>query len=428
MPTPIDDITVLKEFNEEREAEPPEARAAIWAAMEARMDAAASEARAFGEAVAGSAPPAPPRGGRRFLSGGRREPSRRRRLGLAFAGAAFAAAVVAGTLVLSSGPTAQPASAAEILHQAADAAAELPATSVPGPGQYLYRKERMIGVQSWRSPLPPLSSDLPSGIAGATMHGPHAYNALMPTTTESWTDGEGGGRRRLELGALQFWSKAEEAHWKAAGSPLPAPFSAEYQHRYRKTQFEDALEANSKVVDTETEGYGKSFHFPDTSKLPTAPKALRRAAEANQLEYTGFNHTGGQKAHLDAGGAKEELLNVLQEGFPTPRLQAAIFDALAELPGIKVETGVTDGLGREGDAIRATVGRGLPTAHGLRSDYIFSPETGELLADRVVLVHPERAESFYRELPAGTVVYERDYIAEATVDSTKATGQGGGAG
>jgi hypothetical protein len=137
MPTPTDDITVMKNFNVERDTEPPEARAAIWAAMEARMELAT--------------PPA------------RRPSRRRRRLGLAFAGATCAAAVVAGALVLSSGPTAQPAGAAEILHQAADAAAELPATSVPGPGQFLYRKERMIGIQSWRSPLPLLSSDLPSG-------------------------------------------------------------------------------------------------------------------------------------------------------------------------------------------------------------------------------------------------------------------------
>jgi hypothetical protein len=405
MPTPTDDITVMKDFNVERDTEPPEARAAIWAAMEARMDAAANEARAFGEAVAGSAPPRK-----------RREPRRRRRLGLAFAGATFAAAVVAGALVLSSGPTAQPAGAAEILHQAADAAAELPATSVPGPGQFLYRKEQRIDVQGWRSPLPLPSADIPGGTVGGTMHGPHAYNALVPVTTESWTDNEGGGRRREELGALQFWSKAEEAHWKAGGSPLPAPFDPEFQQRYAKTAFGKPLEVNSKVVDTETGGYGETFHFPDTSKLPTEPKALRQAAEGNELEYTGFNHAGGKKTHLDADETKEELLNVLQEGFPTPQLQAAIFDALAELPGMKVERGATDGLGREGDAIPAY------SEHGMRSEYIFSPETGELLAVRDMLVDPAAAGPFLKGLPAGTVVSERDFIAEAGVDSTKSTG------
>jgi hypothetical protein len=390
MPTPTDDLTVIKEFRAERDTEPPEARAAIWAAMEARMELAT--------------PPA------------RRPSRRRRRLGLAFAGATFAAAVVAGTLVLSSGPTAQPASAAEILHQAADAAAELPATSVPGPGQFLYRKEQRIGIQGWRSPLPPLSADFPAGGIGMTLHGPHAYNALVPVTTESWTDDKGGGRHREELGTLKFWSQAEKARWKAAGSPLPAPFDPEYQQRYAKTAFGKPLEVNSKVVDTESKGFG-NFDFPDTSKVPTEPKALRQAAEANRLEYTGFNHIGGKKTHLDAQETKKELLNVLQEGFPTPQLQATVFDALAELPGMKVERGATDGLGREGDAIRAY------SEQGMRSEYIFSPETGELLAFRDMLVDPAAARSFLKELPAGTVVGERDYIEEASVDSTKETGR-----
>jgi hypothetical protein len=412
MQTPIDDIAAMRDFNREREAEPPEARAAIWAALEARMEAASAEARAFGEAVAGSSPPAPPRGrGRLFRQ---REPFRRRWLGLAFGGATVAAAVVAGVVVLSSGPTATPASAAEILHEAADAAAQLPATSVPGPGQFLYRKEYAIGVQGWRSPLPPQSADYAAGFLGGTMHGPHAFNALVPVTTESWTDDKGGGRRRQELGALQFWSKAEEAHWKEAGSPLPAPFDPEYQQRYRKTQFEGAREANRKVVDTESKGWG-NFHFPDTSKLPTEPAALRRAAESNRLEYTGFNHVAGKKKSLDPQETKEELLNVLQEGFPTPQLQAAIFDALAELPGIKLTRDATDSLGRHGDAITTT------DTEGVRYESLFDPKTGELLAQRGTLVDP-KGHRFLEEVPAGTVIYERDFIAEAGVGSTSARG------
>jgi hypothetical protein len=39
-----------------------------------------------------------------------------------------------------------------------------------------------------------------------------------------------------------------------------------------------------------------------------------------------------------------------------------------------------------------------------------------------VLVDPKVAGSFYQELPAGTLVDERDYVEEATVDSTEETG------
>jgi hypothetical protein len=405
----MDDLTAIRSFRAERDAEPPEAREAIWRALEARMEAATAEARAFGEAVAGAQPPASSRSRRRDFF------SRRRRV-LAFAGAIVVAAIVAGALVLSSGPTAQRASAAAILHEAAAAASEGPATSVPGPGQFLYRKERRLEIQGWRHPLPPENSGIPNGGIGMTLHGPHAYNALVPQTVESWTDDKGGGRRREVLGTLQFWSKEEEARWKAAGSPLPAPFDPEGQQRYKATAYPNALELNSKVVDTESKGWG-NFNFPDTSKLPTEPKALRREAEANELEYAGFNHVGGTSPkHLDPQETREELMNVLQEGFPTPRLQAATFDALAELPGTTVESEATDGIGRKGDAIEREVG------HGVRSEYLFSPETGELLAERSVLLEPAASRSFLKELPAGTVISERDFIEEVGVDSTTETG------
>ena len=58
---PMDELTVMKGFRAERDAEPAEAREAIWRALEARMDAAAAEARSFGEAVAGAELPTPSR-------------------------------------------------------------------------------------------------------------------------------------------------------------------------------------------------------------------------------------------------------------------------------------------------------------------------------------------------------------------------------
>lgn len=224
----MDELTVMQGFRAERDAEVPEAREAIWRALEARMDAATAEARAFGEAVAGSGAPAHTPRRRPGLPGARRGlPSRRRLLVFAAAAApaAAGAAIVAGALVLSSGPTAQPASAAEILHQAAMAAtaSDAPVTTVPGAGQYLFRKEQRLTLQGWRSPLPPVSADIASGGIGMTLSGPHAYNALVPLTVSSWTDSKGGGRRREVLGTLQFWSKKEEARWQAAGSPLPSP-------------------------------------------------------------------------------------------------------------------------------------------------------------------------------------------------------------
>jgi hypothetical protein len=97
---------------------------------------------------------------------------------------------------------------------------------------------------------------------------------------------------------------------------------------------------------------------------------------------------------------------------PSPRLQAAIFNALAELPGIVIQTGAADGLGRDGDAIV------LQTEEGVRSEAIFVPATGEMLATRSVVVDPAAGRSF-DELPAGTTLSETDLIESGIVDSTE---------
>lgn len=409
----MDDLTALKSFRAERDEVPPAAREAVWRALEARIEAEAEESLAFGEALARTAPrPATVRR-RRGLGA-----VRGRRV-VAFAAAVLVAAVVAGALVLKSGPTAEPASAAEILHQAASAAAaaDAPSTLVPGPGQYLYRDEKRLGVEGWVSPVPHPNEPIATATMGGTMNGPHGYNALLATRSQSWLGDEGQGRRREVLVGTTFWSPEEEGRWQRAGSPLPPPWNPEYRQIYRSA-YEGATVQNTRVIDELMKGYGdtpRPFHFPDTSMLPTEAVVLRQQAEANELDYTGFNHVGGpEPKQLDAKETKEELLNVLQEGFPSPPLQAAIFNALAELSGISVLSGVTDGVGREGSAIVARVEDGVEWLT------IFDPESGELLGTRGILVDPS-ARGGLKGIPAGTVIDERDFLGVGVVDSTEET-------
>jgi hypothetical protein len=411
----MNELTLMQSFRAERDAEPAEAREAIWRALEARIEAATEESLAFGEAVARTAPrPATVRR-RRGL------PAVRGRRVLIFAAAALLAAIATSVLVLRSGPTAQPASAAEILHEAASAAAaaDAPTTLVPGPGKYLYRDEQRLGVEGWVSPVPHPDEAIPTASMGAPMKGPHAYNGLLATRSQTWLGDEGQGRRRDVLAGLDFWSKTEEGRWHAAGSPLPPPWNPEYRQIY-KSAYEGATEQNTHVIDELMKGYGdtrRPFHFPDTSMLPTEAPALRQEAEANELDYTGFNHVGGKEPkQLDAKETKEELLNVLQEGFPSPPLQAAIFNALAELPGIKVIRDTTDGTGRHGAGIVARV------EDGVESQTIFDPDTGELLGTRAILVDP--GTRGLEGIPAGTIIDERDFLAVGVVDSTDEVPEG----
>jgi hypothetical protein len=89
----MDDLTLIRNFRAERADDDPRARDAARRALEARFDSASTIS------------PAPPtRSPRRGL--------------VALAGAGAIGAIAAAILVLSSGPTAEPA-AAEVLRQAA---------------------------------------------------------------------------------------------------------------------------------------------------------------------------------------------------------------------------------------------------------------------------------------------------------------------
>jgi hypothetical protein len=384
----MDELTVMRSFRAERVKQNPTARAAAWQALEARFD----------PPPAASATPA--RSGGLFF--------RRRHL-LAFAGAGAVAAAVAGILVLSSGPTAQPA-AAEILHKtAAVAAASDAPAEIPGPGQFFYTKFKRLELEGW-IPVDSASADEPLGMRGGVLDRPGAFNALMPTTQEWWTAPNGAGRIREVAGTPQFLTKEERSRWEAAGSRLPAPFDPEYQQKY-PLAFEGALELRRGVVDTEHPKM-KGFHFPATSSLPTEPKALRHAVESNQISVHGFNLMYPSAKRLDSERTIAELFNILREGNPSAQLRTAAFNALAELPGIEVHTDATDFLGRQGDAIRS-----IDPKTGGGTEFIFDPGTSALLAERSFLGDRERS-PYLKGLPAGLTLRETAYLETGVVDST----------
>lgn len=395
----MDDLTLIRSFRAERADDDPRARTAAWQALQARLESA-------------PATPVPITTAAR-----RRRLLPRRRHLLAFAGAAVAAAAVAGVLVLGSGPTAQPA-AAEILHKTAAVAASPdapPSSPLPGPGQFLYEKVKRLELLSW-NPDSFSSGSEPAGCSGCLLTGPNAagaFTALQPTTQESWTAPDGAGRHREVAGSPRFLTHEEQARWEAAGSRLPAPFDPEYQRKY-PLAFGNALEVRRGVVDTEHESL-KNFHFPDTSSLPTEPEALRRAVESNQISVGGFNLMYPSAKRLDTKRTIAELFNILQEGNPSAQLRAAAFNALAELPGIEVNTGSTDFLGRRGDAIRSVDSK---TGGGM--EFIFDPNTSAMLAERTFL--GDREPSPYRKgLPAGLTLRETAYLETGVADSTHET-------
>jgi len=397
----MDELTVMRSFRAERVEQNPTARAAARRALEARFDSA----RAAG------ASSVPPRPGGLFFG--------RRRL-LAFAGASAIAVALAGIVVLSSSPTTQPA-AAEVLRHTAALAAEADApTEIPGPGQFLYRKFNRVELKGW---VPGGEPGGPSSNSGGEINQPDAFNGLESTTQEEWLAPDGAGRERRVAGTPQFFSSQERSRWEAAGSPLPVPFDLEYQKKYRAAFREGnpelkgfrLLELGKGVADTENPPLA-GFHFPDTSSLPTEPKALQHAVEDNTISVRGFNLMYPSAKHLDSKQTSAELINILLEGESLrPQLRAAIFDALAELPGIEVNTNATDSLGRHGYAISS-----IDPKTGGGEEFIFDPDTSEILAKRW-FTGDHGGDPSLKGVPAGTTISETAYLETGVVDSTHET-------
>ena len=159
------------------------------------------------------------------------------------------------------------------------------------------------------------------------------------------------------------------------------------------------------------------------STTPTPPscrpnrRPSARQVEANSIEVQRLQPavSAGRTARRP-NRRRKSWSTCCTKASPSPQLQAAIFNALAELPGIAIQTGATDGLGREGAAIVAGDRRRGPLGSDLRPD------------DRRRRSPPARCWSIRRpaaasrNCPAGTTVRREDLIEAGVVDSTEETG------
>ena len=105
----------------------------------------------------------------------------------------------------------------------------------------------------------------------------------------------------------------------------------------------------------------------------------------------------------------EQLGDALREGPAPPALRAGLYRALALVPGIELLGGRSDSRGRAGTAVAFTAG-------GRRSELIFDPETGDMLAEQTVITDPRQARL---PLAAGTVIGDTVYLRRAVTDTTR---------
>ncbi|GAB2860767.1 hypothetical protein GCM10027176_73730 [Actinoallomurus bryophytorum] len=287
-------------------------------------------------------------------------PAKRRiapRLLIAGAAAASVATAAAVVVVTGSGgedhhvrrPTAAPRrlDARTVLLASAVSAAKAPATS----GRYWYTDERTSSYvdQLLGRPQrtktgrirPPAVTKLP-------------YGGFVSTGQESWIARDGSDRSRTITGIgsqTTFPTKADEAKWKAAGSPeLLTP-----QKR----------SVNDYGIPLRFTIGGRQVTMAALRKLPTSAPRL----EADLNRRFRADHAGADGFTLYVWETAADLL----AGPITPGTKAALYRVLAGLPGIKNAGAAKDRLGRAGTALA------LPDSDG-ESRLIVDQRSGALLA------------------------------------------------
>jgi hypothetical protein len=317
-----------------------------------RRHRVASLRRARGTPAAGPGPDptgavGPADAGRR--PGGNRRPGGRRRAGRRVGiAAAAAAAVLAGGIVLTSddgGPIAATPAAAAVLDRAAVAAVRAEPLPVPGPGQVLY--VRTTGKQYEGS-----------GRYCSSVH-------------ETWQPVDPGADTRIRIRRTDGIVVTS-----ATADPTTMP--------------KEAGCFQSSFDDVDPPGVGPSAGPTDFAALPTDPAALYAEIVSRYDGSSASKDEASLVALTDLAGTNSPYL--------TPALRAAIYRAMALVPGVDVVGSGVDALGRTGTVLART-----EPVRGTRAEFILDPATGQILGDRHRVVDPGDAEA---DVPAGTVTWQ----------------------
>jgi hypothetical protein len=286
-------------------------------------------------------------------------------------------------------------------------AAGSPSTSetprTPGPGQFLYTKTKVVQLEGWE----------PEGRGAGTRDKPrhfttnllgpeaNALPALVTTLKEVWMAPDGTTRERETLDQVEFLSPEDQRRWEEAGSPPPFAYDPT-EHEVKRDRLGQPLK---EYASRSWRGSHEFDGVTKLSRLPTEPQTLRLAIENRRSPSSDPSPAGTERGATTA----ERLLEILREPITSPALRAAAFEALAEIPGIGLEHGVTDAAGRHGDAIAWVRDRGFG------SRVIFDLRTSAILAEAEMIFNAAAAD--YPGVPDGTPFRETAYLKSAVVNS-----------
>lgn len=305
----------------------------------------------------------------------RRTGRSRRRMATRIAVGSLAIAIAIPVAFPGGGTGGADPAAAAVLHRVALRAAQQPPEPAPRPGQYLYTRSESSATHLY--------------VVGDG----NTFMFETPSIRESWIGPDGSGRILNTPGPVTFPTQRDRAAWLAAGAP-----SLEW------------------VVD----GGGEFGHFgpgeltfADHSELPTDPEELLELIERREL-------VGGPAGDWETFVIVGDLL---REAYATPKVRAALYQVVAELPGVELVGRVLDPAGRPGMAVAYT-----EPSSDARSRYelTFDPVTAELLGEGEVLVADSTVDvesggpgaTYGGVGPAGTHTFTTTYLVSGVVNST----------
>ena len=245
--------------------------------------------------------------------------------------------------------------AAAVLNHLALVAYDQPATSTPGPGQFLY----VSSTEAYTAT-----------IAIQT----NSFTVLRPENRQIWIAANGSGRIKESFGQPTFLSAHDRNVWEAAGRPT-------IPHASTEMSFGPGGLANGPT---------------NLANLPTNPTALAAKIASRKIE-------GGP-----SGSAEEftQVGDLLRETDASPALRSALYRVAAKIPGVETLGTVADHSGRRGV--------GVAYVHsGLRHELIFDPRTSALLGEYYTVVSPGSGYNVPNGTVVGWVVYLQSSIVNA---------------
>ncbi|MEV4001125.1 CU044_5270 family protein [Actinomadura sp. NPDC049753] len=240
---------------------------------------------------------------------------------------------------------------------------------------------------------------------------PNHYKVDSRQGNEAWYGPDGKGRSaHVEFADVPVTAQ-DKRKWEAAGSPKMVPIPD--PEGTGQTVYLDLVSAGAGRNWMPEEGEFDGMTMKQLTELPTEPKALKERLLGLKGHWHAVSRNGEREEPIRALRGQERVRalsdvagDLLSTAPAPPKVRAAVFRMLADLPGVRPEGRTTDPLGRPGTVVSLPLSTTAPLGMFIaprqlgtyRRQFIVDPATGSLLAIRDLVVRPPHGS---KPLPTG---------------------------